>query len=189
MKNYYNDPAKEKIYRREITTRVLPQREKRRKWKGHSQNVYWAADLIDFSNISNYNHQKKYILIVMDVYSRYVYAEALKSKSTEDLKAAFERIFQKCVNSVTKEIEYPNFLAFDQESGILSAQMKEYFKSKNIEVYNPMGKHKVSPVERFIRTFKEDLSYYFTNHRYVWESYYKDIIDARVRKEGRKEGR
>lgn len=178
MKNYYSDPRKEEIYRREITKRVLPQKEKRRKWIGHSQNVYWAADLIDFSNIGNYNHQKKYILIVMDVYSRFVWGEATKNKSSTDLKAAFDKIFDQSRNPVTNEIEYPNFIAFDQESGILSSEMRNYFSSKNIQVYSPMGKHKVSLVERFIRTFKEDLSYYFTNHRYVWQNVYKDIINT-----------
>lgn len=178
MKNYYNDPVKEETYRKEITKRVLPQKEKRRKWKGYSQNVYWAADLIDFSNLSNYNRKQKYILIVMDIYSRYVFAEHLKSKSTSDLKTAFEKIFNQAINPITNEIEYPNFLAFDQESGIMSADMKTYLQSKNIDTYNPMGKHKVSPVERFIRTFKEDLSYYFTNHRYNWIDHYQDIVNA-----------
>ena len=40
-----------------------------------------------------------------------------------------------------------------------------------------MGKFGVSPVERFIRTFKEDLSYYFTGHRKNWIDHYKDIIE------------
>lgn len=178
MKNYYNDPAKEETYRKEITKRVLPQKEKRRKWKGKTTNMYWLGDLIDFSTISNYNHKQKYILVIMDLYSRYVFAQHLKSKSTIDLKAAFDKIFDQSRNPITNEIEYPNFLCFDDESAINTQEMKQYLQSKNIELYHAYGKYKVSPIERFIRTFKEDLSYYFTNHRYNWYDYYQDIVNV-----------
>ena len=40
--NYYNDTEKEQIYRREITQRRQPKKTNRRKWQGHTQNMYWG---------------------------------------------------------------------------------------------------------------------------------------------------
>ena len=174
--NYYNDKEKEQIYRREITQRRQPKKTNRRKWQGHTQNMYWCCDLIDFSTISNFNRRFSYILVCEDLYSRYVFAEKMIDKNTNHLKQAFDKIFDQSRNPITDEIEYPNFIAFDKESAI-NDELKDYLSTKGIKVYNPMGKFGVSPVERFIRTFKEDLSYYFTGHRKNWVDHYKDIVD------------
>ena len=38
------------------TTRILPQKQKRRKWNGISQGVYMLVDLIDFHGYANENN-------------------------------------------------------------------------------------------------------------------------------------
>ena len=83
--NYYNDKEKEQIYRREITQRRQPKKTNRRKWQGHTQNMYWCCDLIDFSTISNFNRRFSYILVCEDLYSRYVFAEKMIDKTTTHL--------------------------------------------------------------------------------------------------------
>lgn len=175
--NYYDNKEKEEIYRKEITKRVPPREIHRRKWIGHSQNIYWCCDLIDFSTIANKNRSFAYILVCQDLYSRYVWAERISGKTTAHLKPAFERIFNDARNPITQEIEYPNFIAVDKEGGIINDEMKEYFTSKGIQIYHPNGKFGVSTIERFIRTFKEDLSYYFTGHRKNWIDHYKNIVN------------
>ena len=91
--NYYNDKEKEQIYRREITQRRKPKKTNRRKWLGHTQNMYWCCDLIDFSTISNFNRKFSYILVCEDLYSRDVFAEKMIGKNTNHLKQAFDKIF------------------------------------------------------------------------------------------------
>ena len=41
------------------TTRILPQKQKRRKWNGISQGVYMLVDLIDFNRYANENNGYK----------------------------------------------------------------------------------------------------------------------------------
>ena len=40
------------------TRRILPQKQKRRKWNGISQGVYMLVDLIDFHGYANENQEK-----------------------------------------------------------------------------------------------------------------------------------
>jgi len=55
-------------------------------------NGYWQVDLIDFQK---YNERGfKWILTVVDVFSKYLWARPLKNKSAEEVKEAFSCIFK-----------------------------------------------------------------------------------------------
>ena len=43
----------------------------------------WAMDLVDMSTYVEYNKQHKYLLTVIDVYSKYAWAEPLKYKKVK----------------------------------------------------------------------------------------------------------
>jgi hypothetical protein len=55
-------------------------------------NHRWEADLIDMAQYSGYNKRKKYILTVIDVFSRYVFAVGLPNKKPLTIVAAFRNI-------------------------------------------------------------------------------------------------
>ena len=55
----------------------------------------WQADLMDMQSEAKHNDGNKYILTVIDVFSRYAWAEPCKTKSPKDVKPAFERIFER----------------------------------------------------------------------------------------------
>jgi len=55
-------------------------------------NGHWQADLIDFQK---YNERGfKWILAVVDVFSKYLWARPLKNKSAEEVKEDFSCIFR-----------------------------------------------------------------------------------------------
>ena len=44
-------------------------------------DTLWQADLADFQNISKYNNGYNYILICIDVFSKFLMVEKLKNKN------------------------------------------------------------------------------------------------------------
>jgi hypothetical protein len=52
----------------------------------------WSMDLVDMSMFSVMNDDMKWMLTVIDIYSRYSWAIAMKSKSAGDVLLAFQEI-------------------------------------------------------------------------------------------------
>ena len=59
----------------------------------NSIDQIWQADLADVSNLSKENRGYKYLLTVIDVFSKFSFVVALKNKSATAVKKAFEHIF------------------------------------------------------------------------------------------------
>lgn len=70
----------------------------------------WQIDLIDLTNLSKQNDGYKYVLMVVDIFSKVGYAAPLKSKVAKEVATAMEGIFErsKCVpkNIHASLIEY-----------------------------------------------------------------------------------
>jgi hypothetical protein len=54
----------------------------------------WQADLCDYSNIKEYNNNYKYILTVIDIFSKYAFAIPIERKNAENIIDAFKTIFK-----------------------------------------------------------------------------------------------
>ena len=61
----------------------------------HFPNQKWSCDLIDMSIYEGYNKHKKWILTVIDNFSRYVFAVALPNKEAKTIIKGFETIRDK----------------------------------------------------------------------------------------------
>jgi len=68
---------------------------KRRKVYVSNINKIWSADLMDKSYLSKQNNGYKYLLNVIDLFSKYVYSIPLKSKSQHEVASAFAKLFLK----------------------------------------------------------------------------------------------
>ena len=55
----------------------------------------FQTDLIDFSRLQKYNDGFKFILVVIDVFSKYAYVEHIKNKSSKSVIAAFSKILKR----------------------------------------------------------------------------------------------
>ena len=51
------------------------------------------ADIADFSSISAQNDNYRYLLVVIDIFTRYLWVEKLKTKNGKDVLNAFKAIF------------------------------------------------------------------------------------------------
>ena len=115
----------------------------------------WAADLVDMQAFQKQNKGYRFILTVIDVLSRYAWAEPLKDKKSETVILAFKKIFRM---SGAK----PDKLWVDQGSEFINKKMKDFIKPTTI--YHTYGEHKAAMIERFNRTLKTRMWYKFTKH-------------------------
>ena len=63
---------------------------KRRRVFVYTVDDIWSADLMDRHNIAKNNKGYKYILTVIDIFSKFAYAIPLKNKSSESIIEAFK---------------------------------------------------------------------------------------------------
>ena len=123
----------------------------------------WDGDLADVSNIKSVNDGYSFLLILIDVFSRFLWIEPIKTKSQNDMKSGFERIFSRTTRQ-------PRKLRTDNGKEFTSRAIKQYLKSRNIKAFTTRNETKANYAERAIRTVKSLLYRYFLHkqtHRYV----------------------
>lgn len=131
---------------------------KRNKFFSKGINDFWQADLADMSKLAKYNSGYKYLLFVIDVFSKFLWVFPLKSKKPEGVLEAFKIIGK-----------LPNLLMTDKGTEFQNAKATDYFK--HIKYYTSNSPDtKASVAERVIRTIKTKLYRYFTHqgtYRYI----------------------
>jgi len=123
----------------------------------NSIDEQWQIDLMDVSNIEQENKGFNFILVAIDILSKFVWCVPLKSKNATDTTNGFRKILKEAKPrkpiSVQSDFgtEFINktFQAFLKKENIL------YFNTQNMEI-------KASVVERVIQTLKHKLYKYFT---------------------------
>ena len=143
-------------------------------------NDIWAADLIDLRSHANVNGGMKYILMVIDCFSKYGYAVPIKYKTGAEVTEAFESLFEK---------ETPKFLWVDRGSEFYNSDLKGLLKKYDIKMYSTHNAEKVSVVERWNRTIKTKLWKYFSaNGTYKYIDILQPLIDKYNRTKHRSTG-
>lgn len=127
-------------------------------------NDLWQVDLSDMRTYAQYNDGFKYILCVIDVFSKYAFARIMKKKNSETVKTCFESIF-------TEANTTPTHIQSDKGTEFVSKDVRMYLKNKNVNYYTTNNPDiKASIVERFQRTLKMKMWRYFTHkntYRYI----------------------
>jgi transposase InsO family protein len=133
-------------------------------------NDLWQADLMEMIPYSKVNKGYKYILNIIDVFSRYVWAIPLKKKSASEVTEALERTFNKVAT-------LPRHLQTDQGKEFYNSSVQKLLKHHNINHYSVYSKQKCAHVERFNRTLRAKLNRYFTfTGKKIWFNSLDDII-------------
>ena len=135
-------------------------------------NDIWAVDLVEFQDetIIKDNDGYKYILFVVDLYSRYAFGRAMKNKTSVETLTAFKQI-------MTEAKAKPKKLWRD-EGKEFYGEVGKYLKTNTIEAYSTYGTHKANVVERFNRTMKNNMYKMFLyNNNYEWTKHLQELID------------
>ena len=123
----------------------------------------WAADLVDMQAFSKFNRGIKYLLAVIDVFSKYGYLIPLKDKTGKSVASALKTIFKE---------RKPEKMWVDKAKEFYNKDVKEL-----IELYSTENEEKSSVVERWIRTMKERMWKYFTDNN---TNHYVNILSDLV---------
>ena len=122
----------------------------------------WDADLMDLGNLSKYNDGHAFVLTVIDVFSRYAWLVALKTKKSNEVLNGLKSVF--------KLGRKPRRLRTDPGGEFVNAVTKKYLKSVDVIHVVTRSEKKANYVERLIRTLKARMFRYFTSkqtYRYV----------------------
>ena len=114
----------------------------------------WQMDLADMQAIAAENDGYRYLLVCIDVFSKFVWVIPLKTKTGPALVTAFKKILE----SGRK----PQKIQTDQGTEFFNKHFKDLMKEEEIQLYNTYNETKASVVERVIRTLKTRMWRYFT---------------------------
>jgi len=123
----------------------------------------WSADLVDMQWNSKENDDIKYLLNVIDVFSKYAWSIPLKDKTGNSIVKAFEKILEIRRRKPTK-------LWVDHGTEFYNRTFRKWLNEKDIDMYSTYNEGKAVIVERFNRTLKEIMYKYFTannTNRYI----------------------
>ena len=114
----------------------------------------WAADLVEMQRFSKWNKGYRYLLMVIDVFSKYGWIVPLKDKKGESVTKAFIEIF--------KEGRKPQYLWVDKGKEFYNKHLKDLLEKNGIHMYSTENEEKSSVVERWNRTIKSKMWKQFT---------------------------
>ena len=124
----------------------------------------WAAYLADMKAFSKFNKGFNFLLLVIDIFSKYGWIIPLKNKEGKTVASALKTIFKE---------RKPEKMWVDKGKEFYNKDVKAL-----IELYSTENEEKSSVVERWIRTMKEKMWKYFTDHS---TNVYIDILPDLVK--------
>ena len=117
----------------------------------------WQADLVDMISYGRDNRGFKYILVAIDILSRYTWAEPLKSKTGDEIVRAFRAIFR-------RDGRKPRFIQTDQGTEFENTKVRAFLRMHGIEQFSVKSPYKAAMVERVNRTLKTRMWRYYTHN-------------------------
>lgn len=143
----------------------------KRKVVSNQVDEIWAADLVEMQSFAKRNNGIRYLLMIIDIFSKYGWIIPLKTKTASEVTDAFQRIF--------KEGRVPSKIWSDKGGEFYNKSLQNLLKKDNIQLYSTENEEKSSVVERWNRTIKQMMWKYFTANN---TDKYLDILPALVKK-------
>ena len=115
------------------------------------------------------NKGYRYILNVIDCFSKYAWSVPLKDKMGKTVLYAFQYI--------VKSNRKPKYIWVDEGKEFYNKDMTAWLKEENITRYSTHGEHKSAIAERFNRTLKEKMCRRFTaDNTRKWIDMLDDLV-------------
>ena len=136
--------------------------ERRRVISNHIDHI-WGIDLIIMIKYSKQNNNYKYILTVIDFFSKHSWCYPLKNKNSNEIINSFKDIFKKSKRK-------PKMIQSDQGLEFTNKQVQKFFNDNNIKWYHTFNRDiKCSICERYNRTILNKIYKNFTlNNNTIW---------------------
>lgn len=144
---------------------------KRNKYNLTNIGDFWQADLMDMQSLSRKNKGYKYILAVIDGFSKFGWCVPIKKKQPCEIIRGFKIIFGACQYK-------PRNLHTDKGREFVNKAFQEFLECNGIKFYKASDPAtKAAICERYIRTMKTLIYKYFT---YTGTNRYCDTLESLV---------
>ena len=154
----------------ELHKPIIRKFEKRKVHAAFKDNI-WDADLGDMQLLSKYNKGIRFLLCVIDIFSKYAWVVPLKDKKGVSIARAFQSILKQSNRK-------PNKIWVDKGSEFYNASFKKWLQDNDIVMYSTNKEGKTVVAERFIRTLKSKIYKYMTSiSKNVYIDKLGDIVD------------
>jgi len=134
----------------------------------------FQCDLVDMSKHAHENKNYKWILVVIDVFTKKAWAQPVKSKQSADIISAFKNVF----NDVGQP--FPNKLQSDKGLEFKARPVQAYLTDLGIKWFSSEDDvTKASVVERLNRTLKKKMymKFYAQNNQ-KWLDMLPDLLEG-----------
>ena len=154
----------------ELHKPIIRKFEKRKVYSTFKDNI-WGVDLADMQLLSKYNKGIRFLLCVIDIFSKYAWVVPLKDKKGISIVKAFQSILKQSNSK-------PNKIWVDKGSEFYNAYFKKWLRDNDIVMYSTHNEGKSVVPERFIRTLKSKIYKYMTSvSKNVYIDKLDDIVD------------
>lgn len=128
----------------------------------------YQADLVEMIPYSKLNRGYKYMLTVINCFSKFAFAIPLKSKTSNEIVRALTPILR------SNKMKH---LQTDKGKEFYNLPVRQLLDQYNINHYSTHSNKKASIIERFNRTLKNHMWKWFTaNGKYTWINILPDLI-------------
>ena len=139
----------------ELHKPIIKKFEKRKAHAAFKDNI-WGVDLADMQLLSKYNKGIRFVLCVIDIFSKYAWVVPLKDKKGISIVKAFQSILK-------QSNKKPNTIWVDKGSEFYNAYFKKWLRDNDLVMYSTHNEGKSVVAERFIRTLKNKIYKYMTS--------------------------
>ena len=144
---------------------------KKRKVHSSFRDNIWGVDLVDMQLLSKFNKGFRFLLCVIDIFSKYAWF--IPSKHKKDISIVTG--FQKIINDSKRK---PNKIWVDKGIEFYNNSFKKWLQDNDIVMYSTNNKGKSVVAERFIKTLKNKIYKYMTS---ILKNVYIDKLDDIVK--------
>src|SRR5271156_1787017 len=142
-----------------------------RPYKSSEIDQHWQGDLVEMIQYANVNDSYRYILTLIDLFSRYAWAVPLRDKTANEVAAAFRQVFA--------QGRQPQRLQTDDGRELDNRVVQHLLNIENIRFFTVKFQLKAAVVERFNRTLKTKMWRHFTRTgSYRWVDVLQELLSA-----------
>ena len=136
-------------------------------------DAQWQADLADMQGIARQNSGIRYLLTVIDVFSKFAWVVPIPSKDAKAITGAFKQVL------TDAKPRRPRRLQTEKGKEFFNSDFQDLMKRHGIQHFATESEQKAAVVERFNRTIKSRIWTYLSDRGTVrWINVIQDLVDA-----------
>ena len=140
----------------ELHQPIIKKSEKRKVHAAFKDNI-WGVDLADMQLLSRCNKGIRFVLCVIDIFSKYAWVVPLKDKKSISIVKVFQSILKQSkrrAKGTSEKHVKRNKIWVDKDCEFYNASFKKWLQDNDIVTYSTHNEGKSVVAERFIRTLK-----------------------------------